>query len=282
MSKKTRAALLLALAVEATSFTGCHTVIGSQIENSIKSAIGIDDTKQLNDIMEACETMATVQDSEVKDVCDKIRESIRKADSESYTSWTDPEGELHRSYYRDRQDVLDIIDIFSKNTWDISEEGKYIALEDVPENKFIWYNGELEIGDLKNFLLDETEDSINALLEENGAKFRLKRPEEDIDFGENPMSTLHGASFSLLNKRYNEGEEIQIYLELSDGEKAIYKKTNNLGDCIAKADTGEELVRAAINVLALDRAAHDEDFRTYIVINYLEQGKDDSDIEPEQ
>lgn len=266
MNNKKKAAFLLALTVGAGALTGCNTIIGSKIPNAIESEIGIDDIKQLKDIMKACETMATVKDSEVKEVCNQIEESIRKADSENYTSWTDPEGELHSSYYRDRQDILDIIDILSKNTWDKNEDGKYIVLEDVPNNKFIGYNDELIIGDYKNSLLGMTENSINSLLGKYDAKFRVSCP-HNFDFGVDPMDpeslALLGVGCSVLNTKYE--PDFQAYVNLSETGKKIYRESDKLVECIAKADTVDELVRAAINALALDRAARDEDFRTVIL-----------------
>ena len=270
-NKAKRAGLLagLLVTVGATTFSGCsknQIPSSSNITNVTESSVNSDEVRKVYEIMNKCEELAAGQIYSDKDVIDKLKGTIRKHDSEGYTAWTNPDGELHQTENRKYYDAVELAEMILNGQVQQNEDGIYIIPNYTGNNTFIYHsNGEVKIAYIKNYMVSPLEAAINQYLINSSANFRISYKSElnmDDSCPMNPeLLALKAGHFSVLDKKY----EPISGSKLNDYEKKIVQLAEKLFKCIILSDSPEEVAKGVLNATLLFESAEDETLQNWIL-----------------
>ena len=270
-NKAKRAGLLASLLVTvgATAFSGCsknQIPSSSKITNVTESSVNSDEVRKVYEIMNKCEELAAGQIYSDKDVIDKLKGTIREHDSEGYTAWTNPDGELHQTENRKYYDAVELAEMILNGQVQQNEDGIYIIPNYTGNNVFINNNnGEVKIAYIKNYMVSPLEAAINQYLINSSAEFRISYESKlnmDDPLPMDPeLLALKAGHFSVLDTKY----EPISRSKLNDYEKKIAQLAENLFKCIILSDSPKEVAKGVLNATLLFESADDKTLQDWIL-----------------
>ena len=270
-NKAKRAGLLagLLVTVGATAFSGCsknQIPSSSKVTTVTEPSVNSDEVRKVYEIMKKCEELAAGQIYSDKDVIDKLKETIREHDSEGYTAWTNPDGELHQTENRKYYDAVELAEMILNGQIQQNEDGIYITPNYTGNNVFIYNNnGEVKMAYIKNYMVIPLVAAINQYLINSSAEFRISYESKLKMDDPHPMDpellALKDGHFSVLDKKY----EPISGSKLNDYEKKIAQLAENLVKCITLSDSPEEVAKGVLNATLLFESAEDITLQNWIL-----------------
>ena len=216
--------------------------------------------------MKKCEELAAGQIYSDKDVIDKLKETIREHDSEGYTAWTNPDGELHQTENRKYYDAVELAEMILNGQVQQNEDGIYIIPNYTGNNVFINNNnGEVKIAYIKNYMVIPLETAINQYLINSSAEFRISYESKLNMDDPHPMDpellALKDGHLSVLNIKYEpiSGSKLDYY------ENETAQLAEKLFKCIILSDSPEEVAKGVLNATLLFESAEDETLQNWIL-----------------